>query len=176
MDILNIFFTKIKDELKKNLNSKAWDGRWYKRAIMDDGYEIGSISSEECKIDSISQSWGVISDAADNDKKFISMQELENNLVDRENKLIKLFWPAFGKSKINPGYIKAYPDGIRENGGQYTHAAIWAIIAEAKLGFGDKAYEFLNLINPIEHSLNKEAVKKYRVEPYVVSAGFMMQL
>ncbi len=137
---------------------------------MDDGYEIGSISSEECKIDSISQSWGVISDAADNDKKFISMQELENNLVDRENKLIKLFWPAFGKSKINPGYIKAYPDGIRENGGQYTHAAIWAIIAEAKLGFGDKAYEFLNLINPIEHTLNKEAVKKYRVEPYVVSA------
>ena len=88
---------------------------------MDDGTELGSMESEECKIDGISQSWSVISGAGDNDKKYISMQEVENNLVDKENKIIKLFSPAFSKWNINPGYIKAYPDGIRENGGQYTH-------------------------------------------------------
>ena len=114
-------YTEIRDELKRNLNTNGWDGRWFKRAIMDSGEELGSMASQECKIDSISQSWAVISGAGDNDKKFISMQELENNLVDRENKLIKLFWPAFSKWDINPGYIKAYPEGIRENGGQYTH-------------------------------------------------------
>ncbi len=114
-------YTKLKEELKKNLNTKAWDGRWYKRAINDDGYEIGSMSSEECRIDCIAQSWAVISNAADNDKKFISIEEAENYLVDRENKLIKLFEPAFENSSFNPGYIKSYPAGIRENGGQYTH-------------------------------------------------------
>ena len=114
-------FNKIKENLKKSLNTNGWDGRWYKRAIMDDGTEIGSMESEECKIDGISQSWSVISGAGDNDKKYISMQEVENNLVDKENKIIKLFSPAFSKWNINPGYIKAYPDGIRENGGQYTH-------------------------------------------------------
>ena len=163
-------YNMIKDELKKNLNTVGWDGRWYKRAITDDGVELGSINSDECKIDSISQSWSVISGAGDNDKKYISMQEVENYLVDRENKIMKLFTPSFKKSDINPGYIKAYPSGVRENGGQYTHAAIWSIIAIAKLGFGDKALELLKLINPIEHSLNKELAKKYRVEPYVISA------
>ena len=131
---------------------------------------FGSINSEECKIDSISQSWSVISDAGDNDKKYICMQELENNLVDRENKMIKLFWPAFERCRFNPGYIKAYPSGVRENGGQYTHASIWVIIAMAKLGFGEKALEFAQIINPINHSLNKESAKKYRLEPFVISA------
>ena len=111
----------IKEELKKNLNTKGWDGRWYKRAINDNGYEIGSMSSEECRIDSISQSWAVISKAGDNDKKFISMEEAENYLVNREYKFIKLFDPAFENSSINPGYIQSYPAGVRENGGQYTH-------------------------------------------------------
>ena len=114
-------FNKIKDELKKNLNNKAWDGRWFKRAIMDDGTVIGSIESKECKIDGISQSWSVISGAGENDKKYISMQEVQNNLIDKENKIIKLFAPGFNNWEINPGYIKAYPEGIRENGGQYTH-------------------------------------------------------
>ncbi len=114
-------YTTIKEELKRNLNTKGWDGRWYKRAFTDNGEVLGSINSEECKIDSISQSWAVISEAGDNDKKYISMQELENNLVDRENKIIKLFWPGFENCKFNPGYIKAYQNGIRENGGQYTH-------------------------------------------------------
>ena len=114
-------YNSIKDELRKNLNTNAWDGRWYKRAITDDGTVIGSMESKECKIDGISQSWSVISEAGDNDKRYISMEELDKNLVDRENKLIKLFTPGFKDWEINPGYIKAYPDGIRENGGQYTH-------------------------------------------------------
>ena len=97
---------KIKEELRKNLNTNAWDGRWYKRAIMDDGTEIGSMESKECKIDGISQSWSVISGAGDNDKKYISMQEVENNLVDRENKLIKLFTPSFSSWEINPRLYK----------------------------------------------------------------------
>ena len=121
-------------------------------------------------IKGISQSWSVISNAGDNDKKYISMQELENNLVDRENKFIKLFTPPFNSWEINPGYIKAYSEGIRENGGQYTHGAIWAIIANCILGFGDKAVEYLRLINPIEHSKTKDLAKRYRVEPYVISA------
>lgn len=163
-------YSVIKDELRKNLNTKGWDGRWYKRAINDNGYEIGSMSSEECRIDGISQSWSVISNAGDNDKKFICMEEAENYLVNREYKFIKLFDPAFENSSINPGYIKAYPVGIRENGGQYTHGAIWMIIAEAILGFGDKAVEFAELINPIEHSKNREEAKRFKLEPYVMEA------
>ena len=163
-------FEIIKEELKRNLNTKGWDGRWFERAITDDGDVLGSVTSEECKIDSISQSWGVISDCADNDKKYISMEEVENSLVDRENRIIKLFWPAFKNCNFNPGYIKAYPEGIRENGGQYTHAAIWFIIALSKLRFGEKAVQLAKMINPINHSLNLENAKKYRVEPYVISA------
>lgn len=163
-------YENIKEELRRNLNTKGWDGRWFKRAITDDGKVLGSVTVEECKIDSISQSWGIISNAADNDKKYISIDEAENNLVDNENKIIKLFWPAFKNCDFNPGYIKAYPEGIRENGGQYTHAAIWLAIAAAKLGFGEKALKFAKMINPINHSLNIENAKKYRVEPYVISA------
>ena len=163
-------YLKIIQILKKNLNTKGWDGRWYKRAITDEGYEIGSINSDECKIDSISQSWSIISDAGENDKKFIAISEAENYLIDKENKIIKLFDPPFEKSSINPGYIKAYPPGVRENGGQYTHAACWMIIAEAILGFGDKAFEIAEMLNPIEHTKNKEEAKKFKLEPYVLEA------
>lgn len=163
-------YTEVKEKLKKNLNSKGWDGRWFKRAITDNGEEIGSVNSEECRIDSISQSWSVISDAGDNDKKFIAIEEAENYLIDKENKIIKLFDPPFEKSSINPGYIKAYPPGVRENGGQYTHGACWLMIAEAILGFGDKVLEIAQIINPIEHSKNKEEAKKYKLEPYVIEA------
>ena len=131
---------------------------------------FGSIENEECRIDSISQSWGVISDAADNDKKYISMQSLENHLIDTENGIIKLLDPPFNKTKLEPGYIKAYLPGVRENGGQYTHAAMWAIIAFTKLGFGDKAVEYYRMINPIEHSRTKDAARKYKVEPYTIPA------
>ena len=161
---------KIKENLKRALNTNGWDGRWYKRAFMDDGNTLGSMENEECRIDSIAQSWSVISNAGDNDKKYISMESLENHLIDRENGIIKLLDPPFDKGKLEPGYIKAYLPGVRENGGQYTHAAIWVIIAEALLGFGDKATELYRMVNPIEHARTKEACNKYKVEPYVIPA------
>ena len=137
---------------------------------MDDGNVLGSMANEECRIDSIAQSWSIISNAGDNDKKYISMESLENHLVDRENGIIKLLDPPFEKGKLNPGYIKAYLPGVRENGGQYTHSSCWVIIAESILGFGDKALEYYRMINPIEHSRTKEASNKYKVEPYVIPA------
>ena len=156
--------------MKKALNTNAWDGRWYKRAFMDDRKELGTLQNDECKIDSIAQSWSIISNAADNDKKYISMEALENHLLDRENGIIKLLDPPFDKGNIEPGYIKAYLPGTRENGGQYTHSAIWVVIAEALLGFGDKALELFRMISPIEHARTKEASAKYKVEPYVIAA------
>lgn len=160
----------IKEELKKSLNKNGWDGRWYKRAYMDNGDVLGSMENEECRIDGISQSWSVISGAGDNDKKYISMQSLETHLVDKELGIIKLLDPPFGKGDLEPGYIKAYMPGVRENGGQYTHAAVWAIIAENILGFGDKSVVLYKMINPIEHSRVKDAANKYKVEPYVIPA------
>lgn len=114
-------YKKIKSELKKSLNTNGWDGRWYKRAYMDDGEILGSMENDECRIDSLAQSWSIISNAGDNDKKYISMESLENHLIDRENGIIKLLDPPFEKGKLEPGYIKAYLPGVRENGGQYTH-------------------------------------------------------
>ena len=163
-------YEEIKNQLKKALNTNGWDGRWYKRAFMDDGNVLGSMENEECRIDSIAQSWSVISKVGDNDKKYISMESLENHLIDRENGIIKLLDPPFEKSALEPGYIKAYLPGVRENGGQYTHSSVWVIIAEAMLGFGDKALELYRMINPIEHARTKEASKKYKVEPYVIAA------
>ncbi len=163
-------YKRIMEDLKRHLNTNGWDGRWYKRAFMDDGNVLGSIQNEECRIDSIAQSWATISGAGDNDKKYISLNSLENHLVDKEAGIIKLLDPPFEKSKLEPGYIKAYIPGTRENGGQYTHAAVWTIIAEAMLGFGDKATEFFRMINPIEHARTKDEAKKYKVEPYVIPA------
>ena len=163
-------FEKIKLDLKRALNTKGWDGRWFKRAFMDDGRALGSMENEECRIDSIAQSWSIISNAGDNDKKYISMESLENHLIDKENGIIKLLDPPFEKGKLEPGYIKAYLPGVRENGGQYTHAACWVIIAQTMLGFGDKALELYRMINPIEHSRTKDACNKYKVEPYSMPA------
>lgn len=163
-------YEEIKQKLKEALNKNGWDGRWFKRAFTDEGYAIGSMENEECRIDSISQSWGVISGAAENTKQYISMESLETYLIDKENGLIKLLDPPFEKTEIEPGYIKSYLPGVRENGGQYTHAAMWVISAFAKLGFGDKAVEYFTMINPIEHSKTKDAAKKYKVEPYVIPA------
>ena len=165
-----LFYEKNMKKLKKALNTVAWDGRWFKRAFTDDGDSLGSIENEECRIDSISQSWSVISGAGDNDKKFIAMESLENHLIDTQNGIIKLLDPPFENGKLNPGYIKAYLPGVRENGGQYTHASCWVIIAEALLGFGNKAVNYYKMINPIEHARNKEAAQKYKVEPYVIAA------
>ena len=114
-------YKTIMQQLKKALNTNGWDGRWYKRAFMDDGNTLGSMENDECRIDSIAQSWSTISKAGDNDKKYISMESLENHLIDRENGIVKLLDPPFEKGKLNPGYIKSYMPGVRENGGQYTH-------------------------------------------------------
>lgn len=128
------------------------------------------MENEECRIDSIAQSWSVISGAGDENKKITAMESLENHLVDKENGIIKLLDPPFDKGKLEPGYIKGYLPGVRENGGQYTHAAIWAIIAEAILRNGDKAVEWYRMITPIEHARTKESANKYKVEPYVIAA------
>ncbi len=166
-EIKEKFYKNIQN-LKKSLNDIAWDGRWYKRAIDDEGKEVGSIKEEECKIDSISQSWAIISNCADNDKKYICLESAENYLIDNENNLVRLLTPAL--EKRNLGYISSYAKGLRENGGQYTHAAIWLIIAEAIMGFNEKAFNIYKKINPIEHSLTLENADKYKVEPYVVEA------
>jgi cyclic beta-1,2-glucan synthetase len=163
-------YKKTQEELKKALNTNGWDGRWYRRAYTDDGSILGSIQNEECKIDSIAQTWSVISGAGDSDKQNISMESLENYLIDKQKGIIKLLDPAFEKSTLEPGYIKSYLPGVRENGGQYTHAAIWVIIAEAMLNNGDKATEYFRMINPIEHARTKEEATHYKVEPYVISA------
>ena len=160
----------VMENLKKALNTVGWDGRWYRRAFTDEGDILGTVQNEECKIDGIAQSWSVISEAGDNDKKYMAMSSLENHLVDKDNGIIKLLDPPFEKSKLEPGYIKAYIPGTRENGGQYTHAAIWAVIAESIMGNAEKATELLKMINPIEHSKVFEACQKYKVEPYVITA------
>jgi len=163
-------YTQILNKLKKTLNREEWDGRWYKRAYTDNGKVLGSSENEECRIDSIAQSWASISNAGDNDKKYIAMESLEKYLINKEIGIIKLLDPPFEKGKLEPGYIKSYLPGVRENGGQYTHSAIWAIIAFAKLKLDDKAYRYFNMINPIEHSNTKDRADRYKIEPYVIPA------
>ena len=163
-------YKEIAEQLRGALNTNAWDGRWYKRAFADNGDVYGSMENDECRIDSIAQSWSVISGAGEEEKQLQAMESLENHLVDKENGIIKLLDPPFVRGKLEPGYIKAYLPGVRENGGQYTHSAIWAVIAEAMLGKGDKAVELFRMITPIEHARTKEAANKYKVEPYVIAA------
>lgn len=163
-------YEKILETLRKSLNENGWDGKWYRRAFFEDETPIGSASSEECKIDGISQSWSVISGAGEIDKCILAMDSLDSYLVDKENMVIKLLTPPFDKTVLNPGYIREYIPGVRENGGQYTHGAIWSIIANAILRDGDRAGEYFRIINPIEHARTKENVLRYKVEPYVVAA------
>ena len=168
-DLAERYRTKAK-ELKVALNQNAWDGRWFKRAFADNGDVYGSIENEECKIDSIAQSWSIISEAGEESKQKQAIESLESHLIDKESGIIKLLDPPFEKSKLEPGYIKSYLPGVRENGGQYTHAAVWAIIAETFLGRGDTAVELYRMITPIEHARTKETANKYKVEPYVIAA------
>ncbi len=163
-------YLKIMEELRENLNKNAWDGKWYKRAFFEDGKPLGSNENDECKIDGISQSWASISGAGEIEKVQMAMDSLENYLVDRENMIIKLITPPFSKTDLEPGYIKSYIPGVRENGGQYTHGAVWSIIANAKLRNGKRAGEYFRYLNPIEHARTKEDAIKYKVEPYVVAA------
>ena len=163
-------FEEISKSLKNNINNNCWDGRWFNRAFCDDGKVVGSIKNQECKIDGISQSWAIISNCSDEEKGNIAMNNLVDYLIDRNDGIIKLLHPPFEKGDITPGYIKAYLPGIRENGGQYTHGAIWAIIAEALIGNNNLAFDLFKMINPIEHSKNSEEANKYKIEPYVIAA------
>jgi cyclic beta-1,2-glucan synthetase len=154
-------------DLKKALEEHGWDGDWYRRAYFDDGTPLGSVQNEECRIDSIVQSWGVISGAAENHRAVRSMAAVEEYLIRRGDGLVILFTPPFDKSNLDPGYIKGYVPGVRENGGQYTHAALWTLIAFAMLGDGERAGELFSLLNPINHASTRAGLHKYKVEPYV---------
>jgi cyclic beta-1,2-glucan synthetase len=155
------------DNLREALDKNAWDGDWYRRAYFDDGTPLGSAQNEECRIDSIAQSWGVISGAAEPHRAVRAMAAVDEYLIRRGDGLVLLFTPPFDKSKLNPGYIKGYAPGVRENGGQYTHGAIWTMIAFAMLGDGDRSGELFSLLNPINHASNRAGLHKYKVEPYV---------
>jgi len=155
--------------LKLALEKEGWDVDWYKRAYFDDGTPLGSVENEECKMDSIAQSWAVLSGAGDRTRVERAMQKLAENLVLPKAKLVLLLAPPFDKSAMNPGYIKGYVPGVRENGGQYTHAAIWAMMAFAKLNQGNKAYEIFSMLNPILHSSSEAEALKYKIEPYVLA-------
>jgi cyclic beta-1,2-glucan synthetase len=155
-------------QLKAALEN-AWDGDWYRRAYFDDGTPLGSAQSDDCRIDSIAQSWGVISGAADEQRAAHAMAAVEQYLIRRGDGLVLLFTPPFDHGAHDPGYIKGYVPGVRENGGQYTHGAIWALIAYAMLGDGDRAGELFTLLNPINHSSTRAGLHRYRVEPYVAA-------
>ena len=157
-------------KLAANVENHAWDGQWYRRAYFDDGTPLGSHLNEECQIDSISQSWGVLSGAADPLRVRGAMQQVDARLVRREFGLIQLLDPPFDKADLNPGYIRGYVPGVRENGGQYTHAAIWTAMAFARMGDSARAWELLRMINPVEHGNSPDAIARYKVEPYVVTA------
>jgi cyclic beta-1,2-glucan synthetase len=157
-------------QLRQNIEQQGWDGGWYRRAYFDDGTPLGSASNAECQIDSIAQSWSVLSGAGDSERAQRAMEALDARLVRRDSGLIQLLDPPFDTSALNPGYIKGYVPGVRENGGQYTHAAIWAAMAFAALGDSRRTWELFALINPVNHALSAEAVATYKVEPYVVAA------
>ncbi|HTG87001.1 MAG TPA: protein ndvB, partial [Pyrinomonadaceae bacterium] len=163
-------YRKHLDNLRKALEEKAWDGDWYRRAYFDDGTPLGSARNEECRIDSIAQSWSVISGASDPYRMGRAMAAVEEYLIRRGDGLVILFTPPFDKGSLDPGYIKGYVPGVRENGGQYTHAAIWTLIAFSMLGDGERAGELFSLLNPINHSSTRAGLHKYKVEPYVAVA------
>ncbi len=152
------------------IEASAWDGAWYRRAYFDDGTPLGSSQSDECRIDSIAQSWSVISGAGNDDRQRQAMQSLEQHLVRDDAQLIMLLTPPFDKTPNDPGYIKGYLPGVRENGAQYTHAALWGVLATALRGDGDRAFALYQMINPLMHSNTRQEVEKYKVEPYVVAA------
>ena len=156
--------------LQRKIEESGWDGHWYLRAYFDNGLTLGSAANEECRIDSVSQSWSVLSGAGDFERSKEAMAEVDRLLVNRDASLIQLLGPPFDKSDSDPGYIKGYIPGVRENGGQYTHAAIWVIMAFAALGESNRAWELLSMINPVNHSSTPKEVAIYKAEPYVVAA------
>ncbi|HKQ97052.1 MAG TPA: phosphorylase, partial [Candidatus Polarisedimenticolia bacterium] len=156
--------------VQEALQREGWDGDWYRRAFFDDGTPLGSAANDECRIDSISQSWAVLSGAGDPQRARQAMASVERLLVRPDDRLLLLLTPPFDQTPLDPGYIKGYPPGVRENGGQYTHAAVWSVMAFAGLGEGEKALDLFDHLNPIHHADGRADVQTYRVEPYVVAA------
>ena len=156
--------------LRLNLEQHGWDGEWYRRAYFDDGSPLGSASNVECRIDSVAQSWSVLSGAGDAERARTAMNAVDRHLVRRDHALIQLLDPPFDRSDLDPGYIRGYLPGVRENGGQYTHGAIWAAMAFAALGDRDRAWELTSMINPVNHARSPAGVATYKVEPYVMAA------
>jgi cyclic beta-1,2-glucan synthetase len=155
--------------LAEAIEAGAWDGAWYRRAYFDDGTPLGSRESDECRIDSIAQSWSVIT-GGQADRRELAMRSLEEHLVNEDARLLMLLTPPFDKTEKDPGYIKGYLPGVRENGAQYTHAALWAVLATALRGDHNRAFELYQMINPLTHARTAEEVATYKVEPYVVAA------
>lgn len=158
------------DRVCRNAEMNAWDGEWYRRAYFDNGEPLGSSTNEECQIDSLPQSWAILCGRANAERAASGMRCVDERLVRREKRIIQLFDPPFDTSDLDPGYIKGYAPGVRENGGQYTHAAIWVVMAYAQMGDARRAWELFNLINPVNHTSSAEGVAVYKVEPYVVAA------
>jgi len=157
-------------ELRRAADAAGWDGAWYARAFADDGLPWGSKDSDECQIDSISQSWAALAGGPSPARTAAAVASANERLVDPEARLVRLLTPPFDRTPRNPGYIRAYPPGVRENGGQYTHAAAWLGLAHARLGDGDRAYEIFDLINPIHRTVSRADADLYRAEPYVMPA------
>jgi cyclic beta-1,2-glucan synthetase len=149
---------------------QAWDGEWYRRAYFDDGTPLGSAQSEECRVDSLAQSWAVLSGSVPPARGERAMDAVRAHLVRREAGVIQLLTPPFDQSSLDPGYIKGYLPGVRENGGQYTQAALWTVMAIAQLGHGDEAVELFHMLNPINHGRTRADIERYKVEPYVIAA------
>ena len=156
--------------LSETVERTSWDGEWYRRGYFDDGTPLGSRQNEEARIDSLPQSWSVISGAGNSDRAAQAMRSVDERLIRRKEKLVLLCTPPFDQSSPHPGYIMGYPPGVRENGGQYTHAAVWVAMAFARMGDGERAVEVLQMLNPIEHSRTPEDCATYRTEPYAVAA------
>jgi len=158
------------DILQANIEESGWDGEWYKRAYFDDGTALGSKDNTECRIDAIAQSWSVLSGAAPKDRREMAIDSMDKYLVRRDLRLIQLLDPPFNVDGMNPGYIKGYVPGVRENGGQYSHAAIWALMAFAAMGDREKVWELFSMVQPLSHADNEASSKVYKVEPYVMAA------
>jgi cyclic beta-1,2-glucan synthetase len=158
------------EELRSALDASAWDGNWYRRGYYDDGTPLGSAERAECRIDSLAQSWAVLSSAAATPRAASAMEAVTEHLVREQEGLILLLAPPFAGAEQDPGYIRGYPPGIRENGGQYTHAAMWVLWALAELGGADRAVDLFQRLLPIRHALTGDAVAAYRAEPYVMAS------
>ena len=161
--------------LSRAIEAHTWDGDWYLRAFYDDGSRLGSSQNNECQIDSIAQSWAVLSGAGDSERVAQAMESVSRLLVKPDEQMILLFTPPFDKSARDPGYIKGYLPGVRENGGQYTHAAIWTAWAFAELGQGEQAMQLFQMLNPVNHADTPEKAARYKVEPYVIAADIYSQ-